>query len=153
MDNLGKSEFADVETGIRDTIKMLVSKVKSKSAIIEINIEENLPQVRAAGSDLNQVWMNLFDNALDAISESGQIKIKAKQEHNRVIVSVTDNGTGIPSEIISKIFDPFFTTKAPGNGTGLGLDIARRLVSCYQGDINVHSQNGLTEFKVSLLVE
>jgi len=116
-------------------------------------VEENLPRVQAAGSDLNQVWMNLIDNALDAISISGQIKISAHLEHNRVIVSISDNGTGIEDNLISKIFDPFFTTKPPGEGTGLGLDITRRLLNCYQGDINARSQNGWTEFRVSLPVE
>ena len=153
MDNLGKSEFADVETGLRDTIRVIDSKVKLKSASIELNVEENLPRVQAAGSDLNQVWMNLIDNALDAISISGQIKISAHLEHNRVIVSISDNGTGIEDNLISKIFDPFFTTKPPGEGTGLGLDITRRLLNCYQGDINARSQNGWTEFRVSLPVE
>ena len=95
----------------------------------------------------------MLDNALDAISEAGQINIRAYREHNRVVVSFSDNGSGIPREIITKIFDPFFTTKPPGQGTGLGLDIARRIVSCYHGDINVQSQNGWTEFKVSLLAE
>jgi signal transduction histidine kinase len=153
MDNLGKSEFTYVAIGLRDTLRVIDSKVKLKSASIELDVEENLPRVQAAGSDLNQVWMNLIDNALDAISESGQIKIRAYQEHNRVIVSISDNGTGIPKEMISKIFDPFFTTKPPGQGTGLGLDIARRLVNCYHGDINVRSKNGWTEFRVSLLIE
>lgn len=153
MDNLGKSEFTDVETGLRDTVRILATKVKLKKAFIDIEMEEDLPRVRAAGSDLNQVWMNLIDNALDAISESGQIKIRAFREYNRLIISVSDNGDGISEEIISKIFDPFFTTKPPGHGTGLGLDIARRLVSCYHGDINVQSQNGWTVFRVSLLIE
>ena len=153
MDNLGKSETTDVEIGLRDTLRMVAAKVKLKNAVIELDIEENLLRVRAAGSDLNQVWINLLDNALDAIREDGQIKIRAYREHNRVVVSFSDNGPGIPQEIISKIFDPFFTTKPPGHGTGLGLDIARRIVSCYHGDINVQSQNDWTEFKVSLLVE
>jgi signal transduction histidine kinase len=153
MDSLGKSEYTNVEIGLRDTIKMLSSKVKSKSASIELEVEENLPQVRAAGSDLNQVWMNLIDNALDAIPQSGHINIRVVREQNRVIVSITDNGIGIPEDLITNIFDPFFTTKPPGQGTGLGLDIARRLLSSHKGDINVQSKNGLTEFRVSLLVE
>jgi C4-dicarboxylate-specific signal transduction histidine kinase len=153
MDNLGKSETTDVEIGLRDTLRMVAAKVKLKNTVIELDVEENLLPVRAAGSDLNQVWINLLDNALDAISEAGQIKIRAYREHNRVVVSFSDNGSGIPQKIISKIFDPFFTTKPPGQGIGLGLDIARRIVSCYHGDINVQSQNGWTEFKVNFLIE
>ena len=153
MDNLGKSEFTNLETGLRDTLRVISSKINSKKALIEVNLEENLPPVHASGSDLNQVWMNLIDNALDAISENGQIKINAYRDQNQVIVSISDNGSGITTEMISKIFDPFFTTKPPGMGTGLGLDIARRLLKSYQGDINVMSGNGLTEFKVSLPIE
>ena len=153
MDNLGTSEFTDVAIGLRDTIKMVSAKVKLRSALIELDIEEDLPRVHAAGGDLNQVWLNLMDNALDAISENGQIKIRAYRENNLVIVSISDNGTGIPEDIISKVFDPFFTTKPPGKGTGLGLDIARNLVSSHHGDISVQSQKGRTEFRVSLPVD
>lgn len=153
MDNLAKSEFVDVETGLRDTIRMVTSKTKLKSASILLNVEPNLPRVRAAGSELNQVWLNLIDNALDAIPVSGQINISVRKAKDRVIVCVADNGVGIPSDTLSKIFDPFFTTKPVGQGTGLGLDIARRLVRCYSGDIDVNSKPGFTEFRVSLLVE
>jgi signal transduction histidine kinase len=153
MDNLSESEFVDVEIGLHDTIRMVASKAKSKGAAIVLDVEANLPRVQAAGSELNQVWLNLIDNALDAIPDSGQINISAHMVQDRVIICVVDNGTGIPQNSISKIFDPFFTTKPPGQGTGLGLDIARRLVRRYHGDIDVHSQPGLTEFRVSLLVE
>ena len=150
MDNLGKSAYADVEIGLRDTLRMVAAKVKSKGASVELEVKKNLPQVNAAGSDLNQVWMNLIDNALDAIPQGGQIKISALRENDRVIVSIADNGTGIPQDIIAKIFDPFFTTKPPGQGTGLGLDITRWLVRCFNGDIDVKSEPGSTEFRVRL---
>jgi signal transduction histidine kinase len=153
MDNLAKSEFTDVETGLHDTIRIVASKTKLKSASIILDVEENLPRVRAAGSELNQVWLNLIDNALDAIPLSGRITISARKEGDRVLVCVTDNGEGIPADIMSKIFDPFFTTKPTGQGTGLGLDIARRLVRSYHGEIDVKSKKGLTVFQVSLLVE
>jgi signal transduction histidine kinase len=153
MDNLAKSEFTDVETGLRDTIRIVASKVKLKSASIVLDVEENLPRVRAAGSELNQVWLNLIDNALDAIPQSGLITVSARKEGDRVLICIIDNGEGIPADIMSKIFDPFFTTKPTGQGTGLGLDIARRLVRSYHGDIYVKSKKGLTEFQVNLLVE
>jgi signal transduction histidine kinase len=152
MDNLAEKEFVDVESGIRDTIGVLISKVKSKNVSIIQEIDADLPRVYGNGSDLNQVWFSLLDNALDAIPISANIRIEACSEMNRVVVSIVDDGPGIASDNISRIFDPFFTTKPPGHGTGLGLDIARRLLRRYHGDISVHSQPGRTEFRVSLLI-
>jgi signal transduction histidine kinase len=109
--------------------------------------------VRATGGELNQVWFSLIDNALDAIAEPGRIDISARRELDRVVVRVVDDGPGIPPDDMPQIFDAFFTTKPPGQGTGLGLELTRRLVRRYHGDITVHSRPGLTEFRVSLLVE
>jgi signal transduction histidine kinase len=153
MDNLAGPESVEVETGIRDTMRVLDAKVASKSASIRLDVEPDLPRVRANGGELNQVWMNLIDNALDAIPESGRVDISAHSELDRVMVRVVDDGPGIPAENLEQIFDPFFTTKPPGEGTGLGLDMARRLVRRYHGDISVESRPGLTEFRVSLLAE
>jgi signal transduction histidine kinase len=153
MDSQSGGEPVDVETGLRDTVRIMSSKAKSKKATIALDVEADLPRVRATGSELNQVWMNLIDNAIDAIPVSGRINISARLEGDRVIVRVADNGTGIPPDIVSRIFDPFFTTKPQGQGTGLGLDIARRLLFQSHGDIAVHSQPGLTEFRVSLGAE
>jgi signal transduction histidine kinase len=153
MDKLAGPEFVDVETGLRDTVRVLASKAKGKGASIILDVEANLPHVQASGGELNQIWMNLIDNALDAISDSGNIKISAKKELDQVVIRVADDGPGIPSEVLPKIFDPFFTTKPPGQGTGLGLEIARRLVHRFQGDISVQSSPKGTEFRVCLLVE
>ena len=153
MDNLAGSELVKVESGLRDTIKVLAAKSKSKGATITLDIQPNLPRVRATGSELNQVWMNLIDNALDAISRSGNIRISARMETDRLVVKIDDDGHGIPAKILPRIFDPFFSTKPPGHGTGLGLDITRRLLRMYHGDITVQSRPGRTEFRVSLLVE
>lgn len=153
MDNLSGSEAVDVEAGLRDTIKVLAAKSKSKDATITLDVQADLPRVRATGSELNQVWMNLIDNALDAISDSGNIDIRALVELDRVVVSIADDGHGIPAEVLPWIFDPFFTTKPPGQGTGLGLEITRRLLRLYHGDITVQSTPGRTEFRVSLIVE
>jgi len=152
MDNLAEREFVSVETGIHDTLNVLVSKVKSKKADLLIQMDTGLPHVLANGSELNQVWFSLLDNALDAISESGRIHVKGCVEADFVVVRIIDNGPGIPSKVISRIFDPFYTTKPPGQGTGLGLDIARRLLRHYKGDISVHSRPGETEFRVTLSV-
>jgi len=153
MDNLADKEFIHVEPGIRDTISVLIAKTKAKNAAITLKIDTGLPRVYANGSDLNQIWFSLLDNALDAISNSGNIGIEACKELNGVVVRIVDNGAGIPSDIVSKIFDPFFTTKPPGQGTGLGLDLTRQLLRRYHGDISVISQPGRTEFKVSLITE
>jgi len=153
MDNLAGPESIDVEAGLRETIRVLASKAKSKGAAIVLDAEQNLPRVRANGGELNQVWLNLIDNALDAIQESGRIEISARKELDRVVVRVIDDGSGIPSNVKPQIFDPFFTTKPPGQGTGLGLEITRRLVRRYHGDISVESRPGRTEFRVSLLID
>jgi len=153
MDNLAGPESVDVEAGIRDTLRVLDAKVRSKNAFIRLDVESDLPRARAIGGELNQVWMNLIDNALYAIPESGRIEIIARRELDRVVIRVTDNGPGIPADKLERIFDPFFTTKPPGEGTGLGLDMSRRLVRRYHGDVSVESRPGRTEFRVSLLVD
>ena len=153
MDNLAASELVDIEAGLRDTIRMIASKAKEKGAAITLDVEPDLPRVRATGSELNQVWMNLIDNALDAIPEGGRIDVSARVEFHRVVVRVVDNGVGISPEALSRVFDPFYTTKPPGQGTGLGLDLTRRLLRRYHGEIGVQSQPGLTEFRVSLAAE
>jgi signal transduction histidine kinase len=153
LDNFAEKTSIDVEQGIRDTISVLTSKFRAKKAYVKLNIEDNLPHVHANGNELNQVWLILIDNALDAIGHSGQIEITACAVYEHVEVKICDNGPGIVPEIISRIFDPFFTTKPPGQGTGLGLDIARRLIRRYGGDLSVQSQPGRTEFTVSLLTQ
>ena len=153
MDKLAGPESVDVEAGLRDTLRVVASKAKTKSAVIMLEIEPHLPLVYATGGEINQVWLNLIDNALDAIAESGRISINARRELDRIVVRVVDDGPGIAPDDIPRIFDPFFTTKPPGQGTGLGLDITRRLLRRYHGDISVSSNPGHTEFCVSLLID
>jgi signal transduction histidine kinase len=150
MDNLAEKALVDVESGICDSLRVLDSKSKSKNAKITLKIDKDLPQVYANGAELNQVWFSLLDNALDAIPNSGIIHIWAGLETNFIVVRIIDNGPGIPSEKIDKIFDPFYTTKPPGQGTGLGLDLSRRLIRRCNGDIYVRSEAGKTEFCVNL---
>jgi len=153
MDNLSAPEAVNVETGLRDTVRVVASKARAKGVAITLEAEPDLPRVRATSGELNQVWLNLIDNALDAIQESGRVDVTARQELDRVVVCVLDDGPGIPPEIEPRIFDAFFTTRPPGQGFGLGLEITRRLVRRYQGDIEVESRPGRTEFRVSLAVE
>jgi signal transduction histidine kinase len=150
MDNLAGPESVDAEAGLRDTLRVVAAKAKSKGASLNLDVPADLPCVHAAGSELNQVWLNLIDNALDAIGDSGRIEISARAELDKVFVSVIDDGPGVPPEVLPKIFDAFFTTKPPGQGTGLGLDISRRLLRRYHGDVAVESRPGRTEFRVTL---
>ena len=140
----------DVHDGIEKTLLVLGHKVRSG---VEIRREyaQNLPLIQANGAELNQVWTNLIDNAIDAMAGHGELVIRTRTEERAVVVEIRDQGQGIPSEVISRIFDPFFTTKEPGKGTGLGLDIVRRIVTDgHHGDISVESRPGDTRFIVRL---
>ena len=150
MDRLAGPELVDVGAGLRDTLAMVAAKARSKSVAVAIEIDPGLPRVLGTGGELNQVWLNLIDNALDAVAASGRVHLIAQKELGQVVVRIIDDGPGVPPGIREQIFDPFFTTKPPGQGTGLGLDIARRLVRRYDGDIELHSQPGRTEFSVRL---
>jgi signal transduction histidine kinase len=114
--------------------------------------EEDLPPIPANAGELNQVWTNLIDNAIDAIDDDGELRIEVGQEDAWVAVRVIDSGPGIPDEVRPRIFEPFFTTKGVGEGTGLGLDIAMRIVTTHQGHIEVQSRAGRTEMCVRLPV-
>ncbi|HTT68247.1 MAG TPA: ATP-binding protein [Gemmatimonadales bacterium] len=150
MDRETVAQPIDVERGLADTLTVLRSKVKRKSATVEVAVEPDLPRVEGYGGELNQVWVNLIDNALDAVNPGGRLDVSVKREAGRVVVRVADDGPGIPESIRGSIFDPFFTTKPVGEGTGLGLDIVRRLVSRNNGTIEVESRPGRTVFTVGL---
>ncbi len=140
----------DVARGIHDTIAVLRSKAQRKSASVTVEVEPDLPPVRGLPGELNQIWANLVDNALDAIASSGRVDVRVGREDARVVVRVVDDGAGIAPAIREQLFDPFFTTKPVGQGTGLGLDIVRRLVRQNDGEISFESRPGRTEFRVEL---
>ena len=150
MDQAQIAEAVDVVRGIDDTVAVLRAKARSKKAAVAVVAEPGLPRARGFVGELNQIWANLIDNALDAIPEAGRVEVTAAREDGRVVVRVVDNGGGIPASIRDHIFDPFFTTKPVGEGTGLGLDIVQRLVRHNEGDIAVESRPGRTEFRVTL---
>ncbi len=150
MDHAPTTEPVDIRRGISDAFTMLGAKTKAKSAEIALNLPDDLPRVHAVGAELNQVWLNLIDNALDAIEAGGHVSVRAARELNCVVVHVVDDGPGIPAEIKSRIFDPFFTTKGVGQGSGLGLDIVRRLLQRHEGEVSVESVPGRTAFQVRL---
>ena len=150
MDRATVPEPMHLERGLRDTLMVLGSKARAKGVTVTIDVAPDLPRVLALASELNQVWSNLLDNAFDAVENSGRVAVTAKRENRFVAVSVIDNGAGIPKEIKDRIYEPFFTTKEPGKGTGLGLEIARRVVRGHGGYIEIESSPGHTEFKVML---
>jgi len=153
MDRALTPEPVDLRRGLSDTLTLLEGKRRAKSADVRLELAEDLPRVHAVGAELNQVWMNLLDNALDAIRDGGHVKVTANRELDRVVVRITDNGPGIPAEIAGRIFDPFFTTKPVGEGTGLGLDIVRRILQRHEGEIDLESAPGRTQFRVVLPME
>lgn len=152
MDRESTPEPLDVAQGLANTLVVLSAKAKGKSIGVSINVEKDLPRVNGFGGELNQVWANLIDNALDAVSEGGRVELSANHQGDFVVVRVADNGPGIPNDIRDRIFDPFFTTKSVGQGTGLGLDIVRRLIQRHNGQIELDSRPGRTEFCVTLPV-
>jgi signal transduction histidine kinase len=140
----------DIPGGLRDTVALLAGKARSRTVNISLDVAPSLPAIQGLSAEINQVWMNLIDNAIDAAPANGRVAVSASIDHNCVVVKVTDNGKGVPAEIRGRIFDPFFTTKSVGEGTGLGLDIVRRVVEWHKGKIDLISEPGRTEFRVSL---
>ncbi len=143
----------NIERGLDDTL--LILRHKLKSDIIVHREYSNVPEIEAHGSELNQVWTNLIDNAADAVhmieNHAAQITLRTRTEGQWIVVDVEDNGPGIPEEVVARIFEPFFTTKPIGLGTGLGLDISYNIVANrHRGDIRVYSQPGETRFEVWL---
>ncbi len=150
MDRDGVPDNIDVARGLADTVSMLESKSRAKSIRVRIETADDLPMVYGIGSELNQVWEKLIDNALDAARVEGSVTVTATRRGDSVVVRVMDDGLGVPDEHRARIFDPFFTTKPVGLGAGLGLDIARRYAHLNDGDLDFTSQPGRTVFRVQL---
>jgi signal transduction histidine kinase len=150
MDRAGDMQFSDIHTGLKNTLVMLNHKIKTSRVEVTEEFDVSLPQVKAMVGELNQVWTNLIDNALDAMEgrEKNKLLIRSLKDGDFVKVSIIDNGPGIPEDILANIFDPFFTTKDIGKGTGLGLDVVSRIVKQHRGTVKVNSVPGRTEFVV-----
>jgi signal transduction histidine kinase len=149
---LGKQP-TDLRVGLDNTLRILGHELKAKKITVERTYPEDLPTVFGYAGELNQVWTNLLDNAIDATPEGGRIRIEAEKDDGAVAVRIIDNGGGIPEDIREKIFEPFYTTKPVGQGTGLGLDIVQRIVTQqHDGSISVDSKPGETIFTVILPV-
>ena len=147
----GQVVQVDVREGLDTTLTLLKHKLKHTQIEVERDYDAALPQLTVHGAELNQVWTNLLDNAIDAVGATGHITITTRADGDCAEVDIADDGPGIPADIRDRVFDPFFTTKEVGSGTGLGLDTARRiLVERHHGSLTVESRPGRTVFRARL---
>jgi signal transduction histidine kinase len=148
MDQAPEQEV-DVHRGIESTLTMLKFRLKH-GVEVKREFAPDLPRVFARGSELNQVWTNLIDNAIDAMSGKGELMIRTSKEPGFVLVEIIDSGPGITPTVKPHIFEPFFTTKGVGEGTGIGLDTVYRIVRGHRGEVSFESRPGRTSFQVRL---
>jgi two-component system, NtrC family, sensor kinase len=151
QDSSGERAIANLTDGVETVLTLYQNQIKMGVDVIRSYAE--IPSIFCYPDELNQVWTNLIHNALQAMKNKGTLSIGVQQKDKYIAVSITDSGAGIPPEIQSKIFTPFFTTKPPGEGSGLGLDIVKKIVEKHQGTIEVESVPGQTQFTVSLPIE
>jgi signal transduction histidine kinase len=143
----------DVREGLDNTLVILRHKLNKTAITVTRDYDPNLPHIEAFAGELNQVWTNILDNAVDALGQKGNINIHTFRQDDHVVVELADNGPGIPGEIQSRVFEPFFTTKPPGVGSGLGLNIAYNVVNKHYGEIRLKSKPGETCFQVRLPIK
>ncbi|MFD2572876.1 sensor histidine kinase [Spirosoma soli] len=153
MDRGAGKEWVHLPEGIRNTLMLFDHKLKNKHITVRTELPDDLPAVCGWAGELNQVWTNLIDNAIDALPDGGQLDITSQLDRNFVLTKVIDNGFGIPDDVQDKIFEPFFTTKEIGKGTGLGLDIVQGIIKHHNGSIKVNSKPGRTEFSICLPIQ
>ncbi len=148
MDQAPEQEI-DIHRGIESTLTMLKFRLKRGVEVKRV-FDTSLPRILARGSELNQVWTNLIDNAVDAMGGKGELVIRTSRELDFVLVEIIDNGPGVPDAVKPHLFEPFFTTKDVGEGTGIGLDTVYRILRAHRGEISVDSRPGRTNFQVRL---
>ena len=153
MDRAPEKMKANVHKGIKSTLTMLNHKLKQKNIQVIKEFKEGLPEAMLYISEMNQVWTNLIDNAIDAMDDNGVLKISTEVENGNIKIQIIDNGSGIPEEHLPKIFDPFFTTKSIGKGTGMGLEVVHRIIQQHEGDIRVNSKKGETIFTICIPID
>ena len=153
QDQAQDRQWIDIREGLYSTYTILKHKFKHNQVKVEKEVPAELPKIYAYPGELNQVWTNLMDNALDAMPNGGTIKISIKVDGPCLFIRFIDSGTGIPPEVLPKIFDPFYTTKGIGQGTGMGLDVVQKIMSHHKATIEVDSEPGRTEFKIWLPIE
>lgn len=152
MDQAPERKPTDIHIGIQNTLTMLNHKIKRGQIEVSTYFEPDLPKAMVHVSELNQVWTNIIDNAIDAMCDvdNRTLELRTSSDKDLIAVQVIDSGTGISDEHIDRIFDPFYTTKEIGKGTGLGLDLVQQIVNQHGGRVEVTSQPGRTEFKICL---
>ena len=150
MDRTNDLQPTNIHQDIENTLTLLGFKLREKNIQLKKIFHPDMPAIPAFVGELNQVWTNLIDNAIFALEKNGILTIETSRDDKNVMVSIIDNGKGIPEDILSRIFEPFYTTKKIGEGTGIGLDIVNRIVKDHNGDIKVTSVPGRTCFSVSL---
>ncbi len=139
----------DIVKSLETTLTILNHKLK-RGVVVQRDYERIPLLVNSFGSELNQVWTNLIDNAIDSMGGKGELRVRTYREDSCVVVEIADNGPGISADVRPHIFEPFFTTKGVGEGTGLGLDTVQRIVKKHRGNIQVTSKPGDTRFQVRL---
>jgi signal transduction histidine kinase len=152
MDRAPVVDAVDVASTLADTLVLVESKARGKSVETALDVQTDLPAVPGIAGQLHDVWLNLVDNAIDAASAGGRVSVSARREGAAIVIRVIDDGAGIPSEDQARVFEPFFTTKPVGQGAGLGLDVVQRIVRSHEGTVELSSQPGRTEFRVTLPV-
>jgi signal transduction histidine kinase len=152
MDRSDDIHTTNIHEDLENTLILLGYKIRDKNIQVKKNFCDDMTEVEAYIGELNQVWTNIIDNAIYAVAQNGEITIETQCDKDNITVNITDNGIGIPKEILSRIFDPFFTTKKVGEGTGIGLDIVKNVINRHKGDIKVNSIPGKTEFIISIPV-
>jgi len=150
MDRTNDVQATNIGQDIENTLTLLGHKLRDKNIKVDKKYPEHIPDVDAFVGELNQVWMNIIDNAIFAMEKDGVLGIEIIPRSSDIKISITDNGSGIPADILPRIFDPFFTTKKMGSGTGIGLEIVDRIIKRHHGKIEVTSVPGKTEFLVCL---
>jgi signal transduction histidine kinase len=147
----GELVEVDLHEGLETTLMVLKHKLKHTAITVSRDYDRTLPKVMVRGSELNQVWTNLIDNAIAALGERGTISVRTRADAGCAVIEIADDGPGIPATVLDRVFDPFFTTKDVGEGTGLGLATARRIVvDRHDGSITAESEPGHTTFRVRL---
>jgi len=141
----------DLHEGLETTLTVLGHKLKHTTIAVRRDYDRDLPRIMGRGSELNQVWTNLLDNAIDALGDRGTITVRTRREDRCAVVEIADDGPGIPADIVGHIFDPFFTTKDVGQGTGLGLAITYGIVQEHGGTITAgNAEDGGAVFQIEL---
>jgi len=150
MDQANELQLTNINRDIDNTLTLLEYKLHDKNIHVKKSFTEDLTGVPAYIGELNQVWINIIDNAIYALPEGGELTIETTKDALFSIVKIIDNGPGIPQDIVNRIFDPFFTTKKVGEGIGIGLDLVKRIIDHHNGEIKVNSKPGRTEFTVCI---